>query len=104
MTKQVTFVDGLNNVAVTGPIVRLEFLHLVGVKDNQPQFVPGEQMVMPLEGFLRAFDMQRRVIAQMVKDGVIKLNEEGAVAPAQETSNAAAAPEATSPVSPNFIN
>ena len=72
MSQNVMFVEGIGNLVVTGNLVRIEFAQMQGIKDGKPQFAPGPQVVMPLEGFLQSLEIQRQAAAKLLKDGVLK--------------------------------
>ncbi|NML14070.1 hypothetical protein [Azohydromonas caseinilytica] len=73
---QTTFADTVLNITVTGPLVRLELGTVTPApgSNGKQEFTttPTQQVVMPLEGFIRAFGMQETVIKKLVADGVIK--------------------------------
>lgn len=81
---QTTFADTLLNISVTGALVRLELGTVVpaAAEGGQQQLVnkPSQLVVMPLEGFLRAFGMQETVVKKLIADGVIKLEQPAASA------------------------
>ena len=91
---QTTFADTVLNIAVTGPLVRLDLgtIAPVTTPDGKQELrgTQTQQLVMPLEGFIRSFGMQESVIKKLIADGVIKTQ-----APA-ETS----APQITSGTTP----
>ncbi len=70
-----TFADTILNISLTGPLVRIELGTLkatVGA-DGKQQLHPTltQELVMPLEGFVRAFSMQESVIKKLMADGVL---------------------------------
>jgi hypothetical protein len=73
---QTTFADTILNISVTGALVRLELGTVVptAAQDGKQELVtsPTQLVVMPLEGFLRAFGMQETVLKKLIADGVIK--------------------------------
>lgn len=73
---QTNFADTVLNITVTGPLVRLDLGTVIPsqTKDGKQELhaTPTQQLVMPLEGFLRAFGMQETVVKKLVADGVIK--------------------------------
>jgi hypothetical protein len=73
---QTTFADAILNITVTGPLVRLDLGTIVAgqAKEGKQELVatPTQQLVMPLDGFLRAFGMQETVVKKLIADGVIK--------------------------------
>jgi hypothetical protein len=68
------FADRIVNIAVTGPLVRLELgvLHPPKAQGEQPQLLPAQTLVMPLDGFLASFGMLEALTKKLIADGVIK--------------------------------
>lgn len=70
------FFDALVNVSVTGPLIRLDFAVAQQTKTEDGQdavrLTNIEQVVLPLDGFVRAFGLQQQVIQQLVNSGVLK--------------------------------
>lgn len=86
--KQVLFADSIFNISIAGNMVRIE-LGVVepGVANaegkQEPRLVQSQQIVMPLEGFVRAVGIQEQVMRRLIKDGVVRMqpqekNEEAA--------------------------
>lgn len=73
---QTNFADIIINIAVTGPLVRIELgtLNPVQSKDGKLEHQPvvNQQLVMPIEGFARSLAMQEQVVKKLVEDGVLK--------------------------------
>lgn len=73
------FADALINIAITGPVIRLDFGTAIPIQmqdgKQQVQVNPTQQIVMPLEGFIRAFGVQENVIKKLIADGVIKIEQ-----------------------------
>ena len=73
---QTNFADSILNVAITGALVRLDFGTVTPVQgaDGKQELraTPTFQLVMPIEGFVRAFGMQEQVIKKLLADGVLK--------------------------------
>ncbi len=73
---QTTFADTVLNIAITGNLVRLDLGTVLPVqtKDGKQELraTPTQQVVMPLDGFVRAFSMQEQLIKKLVADGVLK--------------------------------
>jgi len=73
---QSLFADTIINITTTGNLVRLE----LGVVTPAPsrdgkqelRLTGTQQVVMPLEGFVRAFGVQEQVNKKMIADGVLK--------------------------------
>jgi hypothetical protein len=77
---QTTFADTILSINLTGPLVRIDLGTLAPVpgKDGKQELraTPTQQLVMPLEGFVRAFGMQESVIKKLLADGVLKASPE----------------------------
>jgi len=73
---QTNFADTILNVAITGTLVRLELGTVVPVQGQEGKqelrATPTMQVVMPIEGFVRAFGIQEQLIKKLVADGVLK--------------------------------
>ena len=69
------FADTLLNIAVTGPLIRLELGTLNAVPGAEGEqawrATPSQQLVMPLDGFVRAFGMQEAVMKKLLAQGVV---------------------------------
>jgi hypothetical protein len=74
MTFPALFADRLLNIAITGSLVRIELgqFEAPQKKGDQPRLVPGQVLVMPLEGFTASFNMLEAVMKKMLDDGVVK--------------------------------
>jgi hypothetical protein len=71
------FADRLSNLQIAGNTVRLEFsvLDMVpGINQNEPKLNVSHVLVMPLEGFVQAFNGQDSVVKKLLADGVLKSN------------------------------
>jgi hypothetical protein len=73
---QTTFSDTVLNIAITGNLVRLDLGTVVPIQTaegkQELRVTPTQQVVMPLEGFVRAFGMQEQIIKKLIADGVLK--------------------------------
>jgi hypothetical protein len=79
------FADRLTNVQIAGTTVRLEFSILDMVPENnlnEPKTNISHVLVMPLEGFVQAFNGQEAVVKKLLADGVLKSNQTVAAAAA----------------------
>ena len=78
------FADRLSNIAITGPLVRIELasIQFPKTEDQQSQLIPSQTLIMPLDGFVASFGMMEAAMKQLVKDGVIKLQVPAATQPA----------------------
>lgn len=85
---QTTFSDAIINISVTGGVVRLEFAvaHNVPGEDGKPkaELRPTQQIVMPLEGFLRSVQVQQGIVQELIKQGALKPS---AATPQPETAH-----------------
>ncbi|PIQ51378.1 MAG: hypothetical protein COW02_15050 [Comamonadaceae bacterium CG12_big_fil_rev_8_21_14_0_65_59_15] len=71
------FADRLTNLQIAGNTVRLEFSVLdmvVGNNPAEPKLNVSHVLVMPLEGFVQAFNGQDSVVKKLLADGVLKSN------------------------------
>lgn len=78
------FADRLTNLQIAGNTVRMEFSALDLVPGNNPQapkLSVTQVLVMPLEGFVQAFNGQESVVNKLLADGVLKKNEPQAATP-----------------------
>lgn len=84
------FFDTLVNVSVTGPLIRLDFAVAQAAKTEDGQDAVRlsniEQLVMPLDGFVRAFGLQQQIIQQLINNGVLKSADAAAPAAAVPTT------------------
>lgn len=74
---QSLFADRLTNIQIAGNTVRLEFSVLDIAPGNnlaEPKLNVSHVLVMPLEGFVQAFNGQDSVVKKLVADGVLKSN------------------------------
>ncbi len=74
---EVHFADRILNIAITGPLVRIDFGTVTPAKNaegkEEVRLHPTQQIVLPLEGFVRAFGLQEQVVRKLIADGVIKV-------------------------------
>jgi hypothetical protein len=75
-TMQTTFADAILNIAVTGPLIRIDLGVMAPQVDAQGKqtvrAVHTQQIVMPMEGFVRAVGTQEQVIKKLLDDGIIQ--------------------------------
>lgn len=68
------FADRLTNLQIAGNTVRMEFSVLDLVEGNNlesPKTNVSHVLVMPLEGFVQAFNGQDSVVKKLLADGVL---------------------------------
>lgn len=79
-----TFADTILNISLTGPLVRLDLGTVSAVTGQNGQqelrATPTQQLVMPMDGFVRAFSLQEGLIKKLIADGVLKAQPEAAQA------------------------
>jgi hypothetical protein len=78
------FADRLTNLQIAGNTVRMEFSVLDFVPGNtmeNPKMNVSHVLVMPLEGFVQAFNSQDAVVKKLLADGVLTANDPGKAAP-----------------------
>ena len=68
------YCDDFGTIAVTGPIVRFELMvHSLTEKDSEgkPKSVVQQQIIMPIDGFLRAASRIQASVQDLEKKGII---------------------------------
>ena len=68
------FVDGINNIYITGNLVRIELANLepqMKTEDGQPVYNVKQRVVMPLDAFVSAFTLQNDIMQQLIQAGVV---------------------------------
>lgn len=64
------FADGIGAVHITGNLVRFDLMSLQPGDGQERQEIT-QRLVMPLEGFVNAFNLQEQVIRQLTKNGLL---------------------------------
>jgi len=77
---QALFVDGLTNISISGQgLVRFEFGLATPVLNEAGEqalsWSTTQHLVVPMEGFLRAFGIQEQMIKKLMDDGLIQRRE-----------------------------
>lgn len=77
---QVLFADGVTNVSISGNgLVRIEFGAVAPAPTENGQqrvtLTPTQQVVMPMEGFLRAFGTQEQIVKKLLADRLVERRE-----------------------------
>jgi hypothetical protein len=81
MTSEV-FADGFGEITIIGTTVRIDLVSLSpserdAAGNQQPVF--RQRVVIPVEGFMNAFDLMERVAGELVRSGAVqRRQEEGA--------------------------
>jgi hypothetical protein len=95
--KREIFADGVGEITLSGGMVRLDLVSLVGSQNdekNKPRLEPFQRIIMPPDGFLRSFSAMENLVKQLIDAGLVQARDGGGVAP---TGNSAAPAK-----SPNF--
>ena len=72
------YVDGFRNIAVQGPVVRIELANFAGTSgsDEDKVLVTSNRVVMPVETMLRLHASLTQVIDQLEDKGLLKKKAE----------------------------
>ncbi|MBI3710575.1 MAG: hypothetical protein HY246_23260 [Proteobacteria bacterium] len=95
------FADGIGEISLSGGMVRIDLVSLLGPRqgsNEQAQAIVRQRVIMPPDGFLRAFAAMENLVRQLEKAGAVKRQSAAATAPAQSGANGN--PDPTK--SPNF--
>jgi len=111
MSQKDIFADTFNGIAVTGNLVRIDLATLAssasGQQPAQPQFETHSRLIMPIDGFLRAYALAEDVMKKLIAAGIVNQKSDAAPGLAAPAAAPAEAPAATTggkkkPSSPNF--
>lgn len=73
------YADQVTNISIHGGVVRLELAtvdELPKKQDDPIKMRISHHLVLPLEAFLKAFDIQQAIVNKLLQDGVLKKKEE----------------------------
>lgn len=88
------FTDGFANIAVTGTVVRIDLMSMVGVdKEGKPRLEVKQRMVMPLDAFLRSYSMADDIVNKLMKAGVVNKRTPAEPGPTIQASASDVAPK-----------
>ena len=75
--KREIFADGIGQIHFAGNMVRFDFMTLQPEEDGKAP-VPRSsiRVIMPMQGFLAAFNSMQQLIDKLVAAGVLKKNEQ----------------------------
>jgi hypothetical protein len=68
------YADEVGAISVTGAIVRFDLMIQSATEkdaDGKPQLVHGQQVIMPIDSFLRSVTRMQNAVQDMLKKGVI---------------------------------
>ena len=74
------FADGVSAVHITGNQVRIDWMTLqphLKSENGQPVYNINHRTIIPLEGFIQAFNTQKTLVEQLMKSGIAR--QEGIV-------------------------
>ena len=72
------FVDGVSEITVTGPTVRIDTYSLSPSEkkpDGNPRQIHRQRIIMTLEGFMAARDLFERVAQELIDGGAVRRRE-----------------------------
>lgn len=74
-TKEI-FADGIGQIHFVGNMMRCDFVTLQPTEDGKaPKAESTMRVIMPLQGFLGAFDSMQQLVNRLVAAGVLKKRE-----------------------------
>ncbi|MEL7496932.1 MAG: hypothetical protein AAFN77_04940 [Planctomycetota bacterium] len=84
------FADGIGEITLSGGMVRMDLVTLVGSQNNpedKPRLEFSRRIVMPPDGFLRSFSAMENLVKQLIEAGLVKPrgDEQSAAAELPET-------------------
>jgi hypothetical protein len=69
------FADGIGEITLSGGMVRMDLVTLVGSQnnpENKPRLELSRRIVMPPDGFLRSFSAMENLVKQLIDAGLVK--------------------------------
>ncbi len=69
------FADGIGEITLSGGMVRMDLVTLVGTQndaENKPRLELSKRIVMPPDGFLRSFSAMENLVKQLIEAGLVK--------------------------------
>lgn len=70
-----TFADGIGEITLSGGMVRMDLVTLVGSQndpENKPRLEFSQRVIMPPDGFLRSFSAMENLVKQLIDAGLVK--------------------------------
>jgi hypothetical protein len=80
MSDKEQFADGIGEITLSGGMVRMDLVTLVGSQndpENKPRLEFSQRVIMPPDGFLRSFSAMENLVKQLVEAGLVKPREGG---------------------------
>jgi hypothetical protein len=75
MSERDYFADGIGEITLSGGMVRMDLVTLVGTQndpENKPRLELSKRIVMPPDGFLRSFSAMENLVKQLIDAGLVK--------------------------------
>lgn len=94
------FCDGIGEITVTGPIVRLDMMSLSPSKhdaNGSPQPVLRQRVIMPIEAFANSVDLMQKALDGLVEVGALRRNP-----PTMPAGDGTGPDQSPANTSPNF--
>lgn len=79
MAMDLVFADQIGSVHMKGNLVRFDLLATQSDDEETNELKLAGRLIMPLEGFIKAFNLQEELISQLTQNGVLM---DGKVIPA----------------------
>ena len=70
-----TFADGIGEITLSGGMVRMDLVTLVGSQndsENKPRLEFSQRVIMQPDGFLRSFSAMENLVKQLIDAGLVK--------------------------------
>jgi hypothetical protein len=72
---QEIYADGVSAIHTTGNVIRIDLMtvqpHLKS-ENGQPVVEVNKRLILPLDGFIKAFALQEKIMKQLLEAGVVK--------------------------------
>jgi hypothetical protein len=97
--EQNIFADGIGEITLSGGMVRMDLVTLVGSQNdeaNKPRLEFSKRVIMPPDGFLRSFSAMENLVKQLIDAGLVKPRE------GEQSPNIAQNGDSGEAKSPNF--
>jgi hypothetical protein len=94
-----TFADGIGEITLSGGMVRMDLVTLVGSQndsENKPRLEFSQRVIMPPDGFLRSFSAMENLVKQLIDAGLVKPRD------GEQQADGGAAGDSGAAKSPNF--
>lgn len=73
------YADQVTNISIHGGVVRLELATVAELPKQQNEQIKmriSHHLVLPLDAFLKSFDIQQAIVNKLLQDGVLKKKDE----------------------------